>query len=396
MARGHKVGASALCALALLLPATALAELPPAVSQAQKKVTSALSRFESAKDGLENTRSDAEALEHRIAALKRLRAKGATAGDAELASLLRESVASDASLREGTKAVEARDADVRRAVVEAFAAIDARIKELKPRLYQGELESRRTIARNIEELLSLRKELGRVITRLRATSSVPGQWSQYQVKIDPLDGPQELGEKADFVDDTRDRFQKKLEQLRALIKDAREEQDLSHAASAFQTDTRIFDEEDRSGGRVSKNRPTTDTRSGGGDETLQQPNSPAPQDPAQEPANGFAESPADIADGPADKGTIRGDGSQSAIQPPSSAVTTGGGSETSLSSKQIDPNMLLNLRVESLAGGAADLSTLEAWARDLERLDGFLKARANELRKRGKQLEADEAKALGN
>ncbi len=392
MSRGHIGWVKALCAFALLVPAAALAEIPAAISQAQKKVTVSLSRFDSAKLSLEKTRDDAEALEHRIAALKRLRSRGA--GDAELASLLRESVASDASLRESTKELEARDAEVRRAVVEAFAAIDARIKELKPRLYQGELETRRSIARNIEELLALRKELGRVIPRLRAASNTPEQWQRYQVKIDPLDGPQELGEKADFVEDTRDRFQKKLEQLRVLIKDAREEQDLSHAASAFQTDTRIFDEEDRSGGRVSKRSGTTETLDKSGNVPLGEDVIPSPQAP-NEPTNGFEADPSIGAiDNPGDRAS---GGNPSLVGPaqPQPGVLSGSVDPTQ-STKQIDPNVLLNLRVEALAGGAADLATLEAWARDLERLDTFLRARATELRKRGRQLESDEAKALGN
>ena len=59
--------------------------------------------------------------------------------------------------------------------------------------------------------------------------------------------------------------------------------------------------------------------------------------------------------------------------------------------KTVDPNLLLNLRVEDLAGGARDVKDLEALVADLEKLDQFLLQQAEDIRRRAQRLEADEA-----
>lgn len=382
-----------------LSPSLAQAEPTPAIAAAQKKVASAISRWEQAKKELEQTRANAQALEHRIAALKRLRERGNGGGsvDAELTALLRDSVAQDSALRSDGKEVDQRDAEVRRSIVEAFAVIDARIKDVIPRMKMGELDARQAAARNIGELRNIRDELRKVVDRLRAPAAKPQQWSKYEVKIDPLDGPKELKEKADFVEDTRDRFSKKRELLAKLIRDAREEQSLSHAAKDFQTDTRLFDEESRRDRVVKQNARSelsTDVPAvatgpaGGGDRSNESPAEallPPPQSP--DPHNGFDANPTTDDKLGSETPILAGGGDPG-------GQTPGGGDPGVQITKQLDVNALLNLRVEALESGNADLATLEALAADLAKLDGFLGSQAAELRKRADQLKQDEAKAL--
>lgn len=379
-----------------LSPSVARAEPTPAIVAAQKKVQTAIARWEQSKRELEQTRANAQELEHRIAALKRLRERGNGGGsvDAELTSLLRDSVAQDSALRADGKEVDQRDAEVRRSIVEAFAVIDARINEVKPRMKMGELDARQAAARNIEELRHIRNELRRVVDRLRAPAATPQQWSKYEVKIDPLDGPKELKEKADFVEDTRDRFSKKRELLAKLIRDAREEQALSHAAKDFRTDTNLFDEESRRDRVVkqgTRTELTTDTPAastgptggggrGGAEEAL--------VPPPQAPTNGFDANPTTGDDKVGVETPLSAGGGDPGGQTP------GGGDPGVQITKQLDVNALLNLRVEALESGNADLATLEALAADLAKLDGFLGTQASELRKRAEQLKQDEAKAL--
>src|SRR5262245_37044427 len=117
MASRHTAAIGAVLLAAVFSSATAVAAEPtPAIASAQKKVQAALNRFDLAKQKLEKTRANAEALEHRIAALKRLRQKSAVSADAELTSLLRESVAADNALRNDALDVDRLETEVRRSV----------------------------------------------------------------------------------------------------------------------------------------------------------------------------------------------------------------------------------------------------------------------------------------
>jgi hypothetical protein len=365
--------------VALLLPARELvAETNPAIVQAREKVTRALSGWDLAKQKLAQTHGEAAALEHRIAAMKRL------GNEAELERLLRESVAVETALRTATKAVDSRANEARRAIAETLAAIEARIGELKPRLKQGEYESRQAAARDINTLRDLHREVRGLNNRLKDSSVVPQSWSRYEVKIDPLDGPKELGEKADFIDDTRDRFQKKLGDLRKVLRDAREEQDIARAASSFQTDARLFDEEDRFGRVQKRAGGNADTALDERRETSGDPN-PAPQapqvgTPVADPNLGAFPPPAES---PTDDTNAR----------PGSAPQLGARTfEAAPLIKEVDPNLLLNLRVEALEG-RTDIATLEQLVRDIERLERFLATRSGDLRRRAIQLKEDEARA---
>lgn len=384
---------------AVFVSATAVAaETSPAIVAAQKKVQASRDRFEAAKQKQEKTRTNAEALEHRIAALKRLREKSVAGADTELTSLLRESVAADNALRADARDVDRLEAEVRRSIAEAIVAIDTRIKELMPRLYQGELEmgSKQAIARNITELVELRKELGRTAQRLRVQPAIDTQWKKYDIQIDPLDGPKDLREKEDFLEDMRDRFAKKRDALKKAIKTSREDQALSHAARNFQTDTKLFDEESTRDrvlkprvGQSTQNKTPESAVVGGTRDTPPQQPAPPPQSPTEQPTTDFNTDPSP---NPAGVGQDRTSGDVAGGGDPGhSAIPT---TQLPQLTKQLDLNALLNLSVDALdAASPADLAALEALAGDLDKLDAFLRARADELHRRAEQLKQDEARA---
>jgi hypothetical protein len=239
------------------------------------------------------------------------------------------------------------------------------------------------------------------------------------VKIDPLDGPTELKEKADFVEDTRDKFRKKREALARIIREARAEKDILKSGVDFRTDTRHFDEEARLGRIPRQDHGLSTTlqapTGAGADTSHSQPTGAFSSAP---PSNGNTQTTGPNTPAPGVTNTNPAprskDGSDSSGAPPPAVPSTpntqpspqGAGPAVSdktvgslqsskpydgpPSSKVLDPNALLNLRVETLEGGAVDLNTLEALASDLDKLDRFLEGRASEIRRRAQQLKSSE------
>lgn len=415
----HRLWAVSFAALTAvtLLVSPAFGSDPGAVQQAHQAVTQGVEAWEAARLRQEETRSRFDTLAHRIAALKRLVARSGSAlgAEAELERLLRESVDAESALEESGSAVSRSARAVERSVVGALALIDGRVTALLPRLKQGTLEEKKAAARTINELRGRRRELTQLAQRVKAPSSTTREWSRYEVAIDPLDGPEELDEKADQLEDTRERFRRKREELGRLIEQARAEEELARAAVEFRTDTGLFDEEARLG-RVTKQEKTSATlseRTAGApsaDNNAAPEAAPPPQ--ATPPAAGAVQDPSDAAPPPAVPGGSRGgsdfadevDLQPSTGQPGSGGggAVTGGGAKTVASAaqapvaRQLDPNKLLNLRVEALEESGVDLATLEALVGDLERLDGFLAGQASEIRGRAKQLQEDEQRARAN
>ncbi|MCK6549454.1 hypothetical protein L6R52_26680, partial [Myxococcota bacterium] len=202
------------------------AESPAALVAARGQVTRDVAAWEQARRTQRETQSRYDALEHRIAQLKRLRTKDGFTAEAELDRLLKESVSADAALTASAQQVGARAADVKKSVNAALAIVDGRIRELLPRRKRGALDDRKTAARNINELRAVRQELASLVGRLSTDGGTPREWSKYDVKIEALDGPAELREKADVVEDTRERLRKKRAELAMLVRDAKIEQEV--------------------------------------------------------------------------------------------------------------------------------------------------------------------------
>ena len=195
------------------------------------------------------------------------------------------------------------------------------------------------------------------------------------MRADAGDGPTELSLKADFVEDTRDKVIKKRRALIALLAEARQEREIAQVAQDFRTDVTLFDEETRQG-RVLRQQGgpsgALEQRNGTDNPTPATPNGPELVDP--------------------DDGEFLGGGDPSG--PPNQPTVTPSAPSGPSPSRTIDPDVLLNMRVEDLAAGALDVSTLQKYVEDLRALEGFLSGQADALRKRADLLEADEARDL--
>lgn len=377
-----------------------LAASPPAsVNTLVTGTQNRLGVWQTARSELARTRNRQGALAGRITALKR---DGAPS--AELQRLLRASLAADQQLEAAlTHEANAR-ADVERGVRGGVARIDQEIRGLVPQLKTGPIDARRGAARRINELRDARKSLRDALAALDQAQVAPRRdWSRYQVQVEPLDGPSELDEKADFVEDTRDKLNEKRQALATLLKEARQEQQISRAARDFDTYVRIFDEEARSD-RVTR-QPTR-----GDSNEATSVGSPTGAGTPTDQAGGFTgnrgnESPpatpventggvdsnlgngSPTTDAPGDKV-----GSGDAVQGPT--VSTPELSAPPVA-RDINPDLLLNLRVSQLEGQDLDLATLQRLIAELEDLDGYLAAQAASIRQRARKIEADEARDPG-
>lgn len=407
-----RVSSAALAALAaVVLGSVPAAAVDSPSSAATQSVGRAVSQWETATARQLETRAQSDSLAHRISALKRLKSRGPLGSGSELEALLRESVAADAALKASDRAVEESASSVRKDVSAAVVALDEEIRSLAPRLKQGSIEEKRIAARQINELRERRRAMKDVLSRLQASNAVPQEWSRYAVEIAPLDGPSELSEKADFVEDTRDKLKKKRDEIARLITQAREEQALLKAGSDFRTDARHFDEEARLARRV----PRAGDRALGG--TLQNKDTahpeaaparsaadrggPASMPPPGGPTAAAGTQPGTMSDPqspPATGGAFGAAGgadpTRSTTPPSTPAAGTLPPPRAGLTSNALDPSALLNLKVETLEGGSTDLATLQSFATNLDQLERFLAARAAEIRRRAAQLKADEERAL--
>jgi hypothetical protein len=337
------------------------------------------------------TRDAQAVLTHRIAALKRSK----STDDALLASLLRESIEAD-------KTLAAQIQDVRRAqqaVLQAVAQIDARIRELAPKLSEkNSIAVRKAAAEEITALRNARKS----VAPLKAAEA-HREWADHLVKIDPLDGPSELGDKNDALALTLRKIEQKKKEIAGLIN----EKKIAQAARDFGTDVTAMDEDLRTG-RVSR-------KAGGENETLavaDRNSNPtaapaAPAEQADSNAGGF-QSPESLDDqdvgasAPPPTDPNRNDGlaggngpTLGAPQAKSTAAVTPQlpSGPAGAVSKQIDPNLLINLRTEQLDADSLDLSTLEKYMAELASMQQALAAQAQKIKARAAQLEKDEQRA---
>jgi hypothetical protein len=431
--------AAALVAAALGFPAAEIpAAEPSRVVQAEAKVRLSSAALRKSEADLAGARTYYDQLGRKIAALKK---GGAKSGEPALERLLQDSIEAQKKLEALAHSRDTRAAAVRTHATEAIRSIDAEIARLKPGLTEGSPESRTAVARTLKELLDTRNRMRDALAFADAGAATPERaWTQYEVRIDPLDGPSELREKADFLEDTRDKLTKKRGALDRILREARQEHEIARAASSFQRDARHFDEVVRSGRvtrqrggggssgipesapRAAANADTAGKGTGvtGGAGGAGQPagaQSPPPQTPQDgnvgtggggggEPSRG-TEQPRNPNPGPQSGGSFGGavgetesadadDASSPTSRAPAATFTGVPTGAARGLAKQIDPDVLLNLRVEDLDGSALDMEELEKLVSELERLDAKLSARAQEIRRRAKALEEDEARTLGH
>lgn len=410
----HSRSVGALVVTLMTFAAATLRAEELSLPQLQAQVGTLVSRWEDSERNLARTRSEQASLEHRIAALKRLEASRPTSAAAELENLLRDSVQADQALRRDLLAETERRQSAVDAIKNGVARIDAEIRRLVPALKTGSEGARVQAARRLNALKGARDDLKLELATLKDAEGSRRAWARYEVAIEPLDGPSELNEKADFVEDTRDKIQEKRQALAALIREAQEEQQLAQAARDFATDVTIFDEESRTGrvqrrgegGASVKAVPERVTTVADNPTNPVQAGSPPPNEAAETPA---APSPGRGGGEGDNLGAFDGTGGTAPppAPPPTTAPRTNGsgavaptptspiGSAAPLS-KDLNPSVLLSLRIEELAAKGVDLATLERLVNELQRLDHHLAQQAQQIRARAKQLEVDEAKVLGH
>lgn len=362
-----------------------------------------LQTWRGAEHRLAQTRATSTALAARIDHLKRSGRAGA-----QLQSQLRQSLNAEQQLRAAlTQHADARN-DVERTVRGGVARIDQEIRSLVPQLKAGPLADRKQAAGRINVLRKARQQLRDTLQALQGPQPAAQRaWAKYQVKVLPLDGPSELQDKADFVEDTRDKLAKKRLALAKLLNEAKQERQIARAAQDFDTYVRIFDEEARSG-RITRQPGRGGAAEAAADTTVLQgaaeptkttgatagtldpgtnsgfestPN-PAPQAP---PTDSTANNNGGTPTTPTTGGTAnRDDGSRAqapaAVAEPNAAPVV----------RELNADVLLNLRVAQLATETLDVATLKRLVAELEALDRFLDGQAKSIRRRAQTLESNE------
>lgn len=374
----------------LALGATLSAEASPAVARSLVAIDAAAKSFDTAQRALDAARARHEELAHRITALKRV----STGASATLSTLLEASITAERELAERAAVRDQAKAEVERRVGASTQLIDAEIVALRPSLKVP--EARAEAARQLKSLIADRDAARAAVTRLaRAEASTPKAWRQYEVKVEALDGPADLREKADFVEDTRDKLRKKRAALERLVANARQSREIARASANFRTELGLFDEQSRTG-RVARSAEAGAGATNVLTDSTRETNQAAPESPPVATADppGRAAEP----EAPADGLAIPGFGATPTPTPATPPATTGAPTVPAPSAaplpKSVDPTQVLNLDIGALGAGQ-DVASLEALLRDLQAIDSFLDARAAQIRRRAEALEADETQALG-
>lgn len=377
----HRWGAAWVAAAVMAVAAPALAQIqvdPPPAGSDPERWLSAVRLAEAAVDA---TLADQRDLERQIRAEKET---GADRSD-RLQGLLRRSLDAESALADAVARLQTVREAAERDLMDQVAELDADIRSRVDGLQQGSRQARQRVARQIQTLRQDRSRLLEALTRVRpAEATLSAEFSALSVRVDPLDGPEEIREKADYVDDARDAVTQKRERIAKLIQRAKEEAEIQRAARDLATDVALFDESLRVG-RVNRAEGGGERLAAGGatggDESGGRAESP-------NPAGGNGGTPV------FDSGELDGHGGfqnggaggrDPSVPPgagpdptPDAPVPPGG---------TLSPSMLLNLPVDELASEGLPPDRLEALARELEALDRWLAERARSMRQQAERLE---------
>ncbi|MFO0725744.1 MAG: hypothetical protein U1E65_18305 [Myxococcota bacterium] len=366
--------------------------------------TAAVANLRRAEQAYQAAQRGSEELAHRITAMKRIGTSSA------LEQLLQQSQLAEKALAEKAAERNLAKKDAEKKIAAALESIRATKNGLRGALTSKNPSERQEATKKLRELEGSYNELQGALAAANSEPSVPRAWKQYEVKIDPLDGPAELREKADFLEDLRDKFLKKKREVEARLSEARQEREIARLAKDFATETTIFDEQSvparvvrtSAGSSAEHTLAVPNETSGAGklaDSGGARGATSPPPNPTQNPSTGLT-SPTP----PPANGDFAGQGSPSPAQggtPSAPVVSTSGDTAaravaTGLSApvlpKQIDLNGLVNLSSKDLDKNL-DVASLEALLKDLGQLEGFLAAHAGTIRQRAKTLEVDEAHA---
>ncbi|MBI4821816.1 MAG: hypothetical protein HY791_36490 [Deltaproteobacteria bacterium] len=393
---------------ALLGVATSAWAGTPEIDEATRHVDVAAAALTSVERDRAAAERDVEAFARRI---KSLRAKPDASARRELEQQLAASVAAETRVQSLARLERDRRAETSARITLAIKLIDAQLVKDRPLLKSSDRTERVRIAQAMKGLIDLRAGLRKKLSSnaSSATTSAP------EVEIDPLDGPEELREKADVAEDQRDRIAKKRGALFALIAEVRQEREVARAAGNFQRDVELFGEpfpEQRArtgavkaeaASRTNDRAQTTDKSSPGAarEVVVAQPPpadgrataGPDPQAPlAGTPlAGNFGTETDDATQGaPPPPAPVRVAQEGGAARAPAAPPSFSGVEAPSAGAARLDSASLLRLRVEDLDGSRTDLAALERLEQDLAKLEAQLSAKARKIRDRAVRLEADE------
>jgi len=373
-----------------------------------------LSQWKQTNRQLKRLKAQHDELAHRIAALKRVR-RNAIASRT-LQTRLQESVLASTELEKSSQRRTQQAKRCRADIDLALKKTDGGIAAQKKGLRSAQASVRKKTAKILRRLLGDRARLREMQNLLSQSDETPKSWRQYEVKIDPLDGPNELREKAEFIEDTRDKLKRKKNKLEQLFTERRQMLALAKAANKFQTDMSAFDESTRSG-RVERqgersgalSLPTLNARTqndAASESSNQASASSATQEAQPQTANapsrggnsGTDDSPG--ADAPE---TLAGSSDASNAQTNNSVSASSGAVGTSISGgnqsasnwvQQLDPDVLINLKVNELASENMNLDQLIQLMANMDKLDSYLKAHAKNIQNRADKIEEDEKQVL--
>ncbi len=319
-----------------------------------------------------------ETLQAQEALRTEIRARKAAGQTQQLQALLLRSLRAEEALLEAlTELRQTREA-ARAGLQAHLKDIDGRIRRLVPALEAGPMASRRKAARQIQALRRVRSRVQDVLRRAEPPANPVVPAAVWDVEEEPLDGPEELREKADFVEDARDRLVAERQRLQAALQRARQEAEIRRAARDLATDVALFDEEARTA-RVNRGDGSDGelsvVGSGNGRDMPIQDESGAVSDPPVT-GNGSA------VDGPEDPrfdlGTDRNPNPGSGAELPGWAQL-----------REVTPTVLLNLEAGGPVSGLSP-GQLQRLTRNLKALDQLLAERALLLRRKARELEERE------
>lgn len=301
------------------------------------------------------------------------------------ARLVTELEAADTARREARRAFAS-------AAEREISRLDAEMRALVPALGGGPIEERRAAAFAIRDLRDRRRALHTELSTLDATER--GRWGEPTVGVNPLDGPEELAEKADFLADARDKLLAKQAALQRLLEDARVGARVRRSARSLALEASLFDEDARLG-RVTRGSPeatlagTTQEgpaegasvgTDGSRTDATEASAAPAQGVGALDPSDGLASGGALNTDGSAFAGS---DAVDDAIDTPTPAPSA---PALDIPTAQRDLGALLELDPAVIEGGSADPEALEALVRRLERVERALSKDIAALRARARGL----------
>ncbi|MBI5527372.1 MAG: hypothetical protein HY897_13635 [Deltaproteobacteria bacterium] len=329
----------------------------------------------------------ARALAERISALKTKGSAGRTLiEDAELASLLRSSL--DISRKQDALADEE----------------DAIRAELKNALDKG-LAAARAAAGTDKAAAELAKVWEKQIVEMTGARRAA---RRIDIKVNAIDGPQELKEKADLLKDNEDRLRREIGSMRARLAEVNEERALRSEASDFLKEQIVFDEEDSKRGfsrTYEKQSPQSASDTAGGSRGTTKTGTSATAAPASgggtstktgdkeswgTPAVGGAEG---AAPGGAYDSTYTGGGSRGASETP---TFTAPGSATAIGAGTVRTSVtgtaaaaFKNPKGADFTDPADEAAWLEAQIQDLEREAGVLSEKSDALRRMAEDLKRE-------